>query len=147
MKRVDTLSACLHNLHETGSMWQIVMSLPRSPSLAFLAHAVRAERPAEASYVVAGRFNLTGIMREAVKLARQINARHGFAWARRMAIGLRTVWGRAKAAMASASRGVAMMAVPSAPARPAQPRATVAHVQVPRARTWLRGSRIHSHGW
>lgn len=67
----------------------------------FLA-AERAERrPAPVAYVVAGRFNRTAIMREAVKLARSLRA-GGATWGWRMRVALKTVWGWAKAAMAAA---------------------------------------------
>ena len=71
----------------------------------FLA-AERAERtPAPVAYVTAGRFNLTAIMREAVKLARSLRA-GGATWQWRMRIALKTVWGGAKAAMAVAPAGL-----------------------------------------
>lgn len=123
------------------------MALARSASLAFLAHAARAERPAAASYVVAGRLDLAAIMREAVKLARQVHDRHSFSWARRMAIGLRTVWGRAKAAKASHRLLATKVATWCAPARPAPVRVAPAPALAPRARVSLQGGRLHSHGW
>lgn len=68
--------------------------------------AERAERrPAPVAYVLAGRFNRSAIMREAVKMARSLRG-GGQAWAWRMSVALRTVWGWAKAAMAAAPAGL-----------------------------------------
>lgn len=45
-----------------------------------------------------GSFNKPGIMREAIRLARQLGSR--LTWARKLSISLRTAWAKARAALA-----------------------------------------------
>jgi hypothetical protein len=45
-----------------------------------------------------GSFNKSGIMREAIRLARGLGAR--LSWARKLSISLRTAWAKARAALA-----------------------------------------------
>ncbi|WP_375458325.1 hypothetical protein [uncultured Enterovirga sp.] len=112
-------------------------------SFTLLAHTVRAEnRPA--ALVVAGRFVRSAIMREAVRLARQLALRSGLSWRRRMAIGLRTAWGRAKQERTDQARTAAALSRPTTPAQ--TPRSRLAP-SLDRARVFISGSRFHSHGW
>ena len=102
----------------------------------FLA-AERAERtPAPVAYVIAGRFNRSPIMREAVKLARSLRA-GGATWQWRMRIALKTVWGWAKAAMAAApAKSNTVLDV--TPVRPAPVRIRRERLEAPRwrSRSW-----------
>ncbi|HMO31055.1 hypothetical protein, partial [Enterovirga sp.] len=75
--------------------------MPRPLSLRSFLDQARAERRVVVALVSAGRFDRSAIMREAVKLARSIRS-SSLSWQVRMGIALRTVWGRAKAAMVEA---------------------------------------------
>ena len=102
----------------------------------------RESRPAESPLVVAGRFDRRAIMTKAVRIARSINRASG-SWSWRMAIGLRTAWGQAKAVMR-----VACAAEPFAirpPSRPLSTRRPAFSGHKPRA--FVSGSRAASHGW
>lgn len=114
--------------------------MPRPLALRSFLDTVRAERMAKPALVSAGRFNRSAIMREAVKLARSINRSFG-SWQARMRIALRTIWGRAKAAMVEACA-----AEPFAIREPVltRPRPSVRPYS---SRVFHSGSRATSHGW
>ena len=74
------------------------MSLCRSLCWSSAMHGLRAERrqPANLPRNADGTFNKSGIMREAIRLARQL--RGGLTWARKLSISLRTAWQKARMA-------------------------------------------------
>lgn len=86
----------------------------------------------------AGRFDRRAIMIEAVRLARTA-FRTLDSWRVRMAAGLILAWKRAREARNAAP----------APLAPVQPRPVAPRSisSTPRVRTFVRGSRLYSHGW
>lgn len=74
------------------------MSLRRSLSWSIAMHDMRgAHRPvANVLRHADGTFSKSGIMREAIRLARQL--RGGLTWARKLSISLRTAWQKARVA-------------------------------------------------
>lgn len=101
---------------------------------------VRAERVAKPALVSGGQFNRSAIMREAVALARSINRSFG-SWQVRMRIALRSIWARAKAAMAEACA-----VEPFAIREPAVMRRRPP-VRPYSGRVFHSGSRANAHGW
>lgn len=116
--------------------------MPRTLSLHSFTAALRAERRVVVALVSAGRFDRSAIMREAVKLARSIRKEFG-SWQVRMGIALRTVWGRAKAAMVEACAAEPFPVREPALGRPARPAFRSAF----RSRSFTLGSRATTHGW
>lgn len=115
-----------------------------SRSLAFHSSVRQLRREhaqAEPDFVVAGRYNLSAIMREAVKVAKSLRA-GGASWSWRMRMGLTAAWRRAKTAKADVQRfDIPHRAEPAAPP-PVHPR----RLYDP-GRAFIRGSRLTSHGW
>lgn len=106
---------------------------------------MRAERRLiETPLVSAGRFDTRAIMIAAVKLARMINRSFG-SWQARMAIALRTVWKRAKAAMVDACAAEPFAI--RAPGKSAIVADTHRPTFVRRSTAFVSGSRSTSHGW
>ncbi len=77
------------------------MPLRRSLSWSVAMHDLRGARRPVAIVLrnADGSFNLSGIMREAIRLARQLRSA-GLTWARKLSISLRTAWAKARAAAA-----------------------------------------------
>ena len=73
------------------------MSLRRSLSWSVAIHELRAARRPVANVLrnADGTFNKSGIMREAIRLARQL--RGPLTWARKLSISLKTAWQKARA--------------------------------------------------
>lgn len=120
--------------------------MARSISLRSFIASERAGR-LPAPLAPSGRFDLSAIMREAVKVARSIRRDFG-SWQTRMQIALRTVWKRAKVAKVEASlriRGAANgKPLPISADRQRMPhRAEFGH----RLTAFVIGSRATSHGW
>ena len=120
------------------------MSLGR-PSITQHLSDSRSERltlaAAANTFVVDGRYDRAAIMRKAVKIARDLRA-GGKPWSFRMSMALRAAWSLAKDQMAA----TAPAPLP-APASPSWVPAYTPRAQRARAPVFLRGSRIHSHGW
>ena len=116
--------------------------MPRTLSLHSFTASLRAERRVVVALVSAGRFDRSAIMREAVKLARSIRKEFG-SWQVRMGIALRTIWGRAKAAMADACAAEPFPVRAPALDRPARPAFRFGF----RPRSFTLGSRATTHGW
>src|SRR4051794_39429027 len=82
-------------------LWRFMaMAARRSINFIGAMHEMRAERrqPATVLRNADGSFNKSGIMREAIRLARQL--RGGLIWARKLSISLRTAWQKARMAHA-----------------------------------------------
>lgn len=61
---------------------------------------LRADRSTGPALVDGGKFDLAGIMQRAIATARSIRV-GGLSWARRLSIGLRSAWAKAKASVAA----------------------------------------------
>ena len=76
--------ATRRSINFTGAMHELRASRVRAPA------ALRGPD---------GSFNMSAIMREAIRLARQLRS-PGLTWARKLSISLRTAWAKARAALA-----------------------------------------------
>lgn len=115
--------------------------MPRSLHFhAALADIRASNRPAAPVYFQGGSYDRAAIMREAVRVARSLRA-GGATWQWRMAIALRTVWGRARTARDASAN----LAAASSPAPALTPRSRLAGRA--RVRTYDLGVRLYTHSW
>ena len=74
------------------------MATRRSINFVGAMHELRSQRRrAPVPFIVAGRFDRAAIMREAIRLARQLRS-PGLTWARKLSISLKTAWQKARTA-------------------------------------------------